>query len=25
VKIGTRGNFGVPIGFFILKKENQGL
>ena len=25
VIIGTRGNFGVPIGFFILKKDNQGL
>ena len=25
VMIGKRGNFGVPIGFFIFKKENQGL
>jgi hypothetical protein len=25
VMIGTRGNFAAPIGFFILKKENQGL
>ena len=25
VMIGKRGNFGVPIGFFILKKANQGL
>ena len=25
VMIGKRGNFGVPIGFFILKKGNQGL
>ena len=25
VMIGKRGNLGVPIGLFILKKENQGL
>ena len=25
VMIGTRGNFGLSIGFLIFKKENQGL